>query len=162
MTGTLKAQLAQYSMTERLSEVLEETVRVREELGHPIVLTKPGSKVGSSIIDLARMIGGIAVLVIAKNWTKIKNGAKGAKDFVVGKFNDLLGFFRGLPGRMSSAVSGLFNRLLQWFFAAFNTGFIRYCRTVFLPVLMWTVETMPGMMGRLSPSEDSLVRTRTM
>lgn len=30
---------------------------------------------------------------------------------------------------------------------AFNTGFIRYCNTVFLPVLMCTVEIMPGMIG---------------
>ena len=30
---------------------------------------------------------------------------------------------------------------------AFNTGFIRYCNTVFLPVLMCTVDIMPGMIG---------------
>ena len=35
MTGTLKAQLAQYDMSDRFEEVLEEVVRVREELGHP-------------------------------------------------------------------------------------------------------------------------------
>jgi len=46
MTGTLKAQLAQYSMTERLPEVLEETVRVREELGHPISATPFSQLVG--------------------------------------------------------------------------------------------------------------------
>ena len=39
MTGTLKAQLAQYDMTDRLTEVLEEVVRVREDLGHPISAT---------------------------------------------------------------------------------------------------------------------------
>jgi oxaloacetate decarboxylase alpha subunit len=39
MTGTLKAQLAQYGMEDRLTEVLEEVVRVREELGHPISAT---------------------------------------------------------------------------------------------------------------------------
>jgi oxaloacetate decarboxylase alpha subunit len=39
MTGTLKAQLAQYGMQDRLTEVLEEVVRVREELGHPISAT---------------------------------------------------------------------------------------------------------------------------
>ena len=36
MTGTLKAQLAQFGMTERLNEVLEEVVRVRAEFGHSI------------------------------------------------------------------------------------------------------------------------------
>ncbi len=39
MTGTLKAQLAQYGMEERLTEVLEEVVRVREDLGHPVSAT---------------------------------------------------------------------------------------------------------------------------
>ena len=39
MTGTLKAQLAQYDMSERFDEVLEEIVRVREDLGHPISAT---------------------------------------------------------------------------------------------------------------------------
>ena len=39
MTGTLKAQLAQYDMQDRLTEVLEEVVRVREDLGHPISAT---------------------------------------------------------------------------------------------------------------------------
>lgn len=39
MTGTLKAQLAQYDMQDRLSEVLEEVVQVREDLGHPISAT---------------------------------------------------------------------------------------------------------------------------
>ena len=39
MTGTLKAQLAQYGMADRFEEVLEEIVRVREDLGHPISAT---------------------------------------------------------------------------------------------------------------------------
>jgi oxaloacetate decarboxylase alpha subunit len=46
MTGTLKAQLAQYGMTERLDEVLEECVRVREEFGHPISATPFSQIVG--------------------------------------------------------------------------------------------------------------------
>ncbi len=39
MTGTLKAQLAQYGMSDRFGEVLEEIVQVREDLGHPISAT---------------------------------------------------------------------------------------------------------------------------
>lgn len=46
MTGTLKAQLAQYDMTDRLNEVLEETVRVRAEMGHPISATPFSQLVG--------------------------------------------------------------------------------------------------------------------
>jgi oxaloacetate decarboxylase alpha subunit len=39
MTGTLKAQLAQHDMADRFDEVLEEIVRVRADLGHPISAT---------------------------------------------------------------------------------------------------------------------------
>jgi oxaloacetate decarboxylase alpha subunit len=39
MTGTLKAQLSQYDMSHSFDEVLEEIVRVREDLGHPISAT---------------------------------------------------------------------------------------------------------------------------
>ncbi len=39
MTGTLKAQLAQYDMSDRFEEVLEEVVQVRADLGHPISAT---------------------------------------------------------------------------------------------------------------------------
>jgi oxaloacetate decarboxylase alpha subunit len=39
MTGTLKAQLAQYGMSDRFEQVLEEIVRVRADLGHPISAT---------------------------------------------------------------------------------------------------------------------------
>jgi oxaloacetate decarboxylase (Na+ extruding) subunit alpha len=53
MTGTLKAQLAQYGMTERLPEVLDETVRVREELGHPISATPFSQLVGiQSVLNI--------------------------------------------------------------------------------------------------------------
>lgn len=46
MTGTLKAQLAQYGMQDRLNEVLEETVRVREEMGHPVSATPFSQLIG--------------------------------------------------------------------------------------------------------------------
>jgi oxaloacetate decarboxylase alpha subunit len=53
MTGTLKAQLAQYAMEERLVEVLEETVRVREELGHPISATPFSQLIGiQSVLNI--------------------------------------------------------------------------------------------------------------
>jgi oxaloacetate decarboxylase (Na+ extruding) subunit alpha len=53
MTGTLKAQLAQYGMAERLTEVLEECVRVREELGHPISATPFSQLIGiQSVLNI--------------------------------------------------------------------------------------------------------------
>jgi pilus assembly protein CpaE len=39
----------------------DESVTKSTQLGHPIVLTKPGSKVGSNIIDLARLMAGVRV-----------------------------------------------------------------------------------------------------
>jgi oxaloacetate decarboxylase alpha subunit len=53
MTGTLKAQLAQYGMEDRLVEVLEECVRVREELGHPISATPFSQLIGiQSVLNI--------------------------------------------------------------------------------------------------------------
>ncbi|MFY9330897.1 MAG: hypothetical protein WAO41_04370 [Candidatus Nanopelagicales bacterium] len=46
MTGTLKAQLAQYEMSHRLDEVFEEAGRVRRELGYPIMATPVSQLVG--------------------------------------------------------------------------------------------------------------------
>jgi oxaloacetate decarboxylase alpha subunit len=46
MTGTLKAQLAQYGMSDRLDEVFEEAGRVRRELGYPIMATPVSQLVG--------------------------------------------------------------------------------------------------------------------
>lgn len=46
MTGTLKNQLAQHGMADRLPEVLEEIPRVRNELGQPIMATPFSQFVG--------------------------------------------------------------------------------------------------------------------
>ncbi|TDK45701.1 pyruvate carboxylase [Antarcticimicrobium luteum] len=47
MTGTLKAQLAQHNMMDRLDDVLEETARVRRELGYPGMATPFSQLVGT-------------------------------------------------------------------------------------------------------------------
>lgn len=46
MTGTLKSQLAQYGMTDRLPQVLEAIPQVRDELGQPIMATPFSQFVG--------------------------------------------------------------------------------------------------------------------
>lgn len=46
MTGTLRNQLAGYGMEQRLPEVLEEAVRVRAEMGYPIMATPFSQLVG--------------------------------------------------------------------------------------------------------------------
>lgn len=47
MTGTLKAQLAQHNMSDRLDDVLEETATVRRELGYPGMATPFSQLVGT-------------------------------------------------------------------------------------------------------------------
>lgn len=47
MTGTLKAQLAQHNMSDRLDDVLEETANVRRELGYPGMATPFSQLVGT-------------------------------------------------------------------------------------------------------------------
>ncbi len=55
MTGTLKAQLAQHGMTDRLEEVLEETARVRRELGYPVMATPFSQLVGTlAVLNIVR------------------------------------------------------------------------------------------------------------
>lgn len=46
MTGTLRNQLSTYGMEERLPEVLEEAVRVRAEMGYPLMATPFSQLVG--------------------------------------------------------------------------------------------------------------------
>lgn len=46
MMGTLKNQLKQYGMSDRLDEVLEESIQVREEYGYPIMATPFSQLVG--------------------------------------------------------------------------------------------------------------------
>jgi oxaloacetate decarboxylase alpha subunit len=47
MTGTLKAQLAQHNMSDKLDEVLTETARVRRDLGYPGMATPFSQLVGT-------------------------------------------------------------------------------------------------------------------
>ena len=47
MVGTLKAQLVQHGMSDRLDEVLNETARVRKELGYPGMATPFSQLVGT-------------------------------------------------------------------------------------------------------------------
>ena len=50
MVGTLKAQLVQHDMSEKLDEVLEETAAVREELGYPGMATPFSQLVGTQAV----------------------------------------------------------------------------------------------------------------
>lgn len=85
---------------------------------------------------------GIAVLLITRNWETIKNAigaairfirrawgtaiafitglATGVKDWIVARFNDVVGFVRGLPGRIASAASGMWDGFSNAFRSAIN------------------------------------------
>jgi oxaloacetate decarboxylase alpha subunit len=76
MTGTLKAQLAQYDMPERLVEVLEECVRVREELGHPISATPFSQLIG---------IQSVLNIVTGDRWSVVPDEVI---IYLMGKFGD--------------------------------------------------------------------------
>ena len=56
MVGTLKAQLEQHGMSDRLAEVLAETGRVREELGWPVMATPLSQLVGTQAV--LNVVGG--------------------------------------------------------------------------------------------------------
>jgi phage-related protein len=53
-------------------------------------------------------------------WDKISGGAVAAKNGVVGAFNSVVGFVRGLPGKISSAASGMWNGVTSAFRSAIN------------------------------------------
>lgn len=64
---------------------------------------------------------GLALLVITRNWDKIKDGASAVKDGIVNRFNDLVGFISRLPGRVSGAASGMFQGIADAFKGPLNT-----------------------------------------
>lgn len=63
---------------------------------------------------------GIAVLVIKRNWDTIKAGATAVKDWIGARLSDVVGFFTGMPGRISSATSGMFRGITNAFKSAIN------------------------------------------
>lgn len=63
---------------------------------------------------------GLAVVLIVKHWDKIKGAARAVGTFIKDRFNDVVGFFRKLPGRVGSAVSGMFDGIKEAFRSAIN------------------------------------------
>jgi hypothetical protein len=63
---------------------------------------------------------GIAVLLITRNWDKIKDGAKKAVKWVTDKFGGLVTFFKSLPAKITSAVSSIWDGFKSGFIAMVN------------------------------------------
>lgn len=57
---------------------------------------------------------------ISRVWSGISSGATSAKNGIVGAFNSVVGFVKGLPGRISSAASGMWGGITSAFRSAIN------------------------------------------
>ncbi|OZC80186.1 hypothetical protein CH274_13190 [Rhodococcus sp. 06-418-5] len=89
--------------------------------------TEIGQKIVSAAWDAIRagwdymwnlVSTGITAFGTALGWIGEKAGQ--AKDWVVGKFGELVGFVTELPGRITSAVSGMWDGITESFKAAIN------------------------------------------
>ena len=58
--------------------------------------------------------------VISTVVSGIRSAVGGAKDWIVGRFNDLVGFVKKLPGRIASAATGLWDGIKNAFRGALN------------------------------------------
>lgn len=58
---------------------------------------------------------GLAVLAIARNWSKIKAGAANVKSFITDKFSALVGFFRSMPSKMAGSLGKIWDALGEGF-----------------------------------------------
>lgn len=63
---------------------------------------------------------GLAVYAVAKNWGRIKSGASNAVDFVKSKFNGMVSFFKGIPGKISGIFSGIWHGVASGLKTALN------------------------------------------
>ena len=70
-------------------------------------LVSAGQWMGGAISDAA------GAVMTAVGW--VKDAFTNARDWVGDRVNDIVGFFTGLPGRITSAISGLFDGLKESF-----------------------------------------------
>lgn len=63
---------------------------------------------------------GLAVYEINKHWQGIKDGVSGVKDWIVDKFNGVVDFVSGLPSRIWSVATGMFDGIKEAFRSALN------------------------------------------
>jgi phage-related protein len=63
---------------------------------------------------------GLAVLAVTKHWDTIKEGFTKVKEWIGQKIGDVLGFFTGLPGKITAAASGMFDGISGAFKAMVN------------------------------------------
>lgn len=69
---------------------------------------------------VAAFFSGPFVAFISGAWSKITGGASAAKNGIVSAFNTVVGFVKGLPGRIASAASGMWGGITGAFKSAIN------------------------------------------
>lgn len=103
-------------------------------------LAMSANPIGLIIIGIAALIAIIVLMIMHWDWVKnvagiawdfiwqkastaiggIAGAASWMKDWIVGRFDDLVGFITGLPGRIASAASGMWDGITSAFKAAIN------------------------------------------
>lgn len=63
---------------------------------------------------------GIAVLLIVKNWDKIRSGFSTALDAIKGLWSTFMGFLRSIPTKVGNALSGMWSSIKDGFKAVLN------------------------------------------
>lgn len=63
---------------------------------------------------------GLAVLALTRNWDTIREGVSKVKDWVGDKVGSIVGFFTGMPGKIRSVASGMFDGIRDAFKSAVN------------------------------------------
>ncbi|MFP3902390.1 MAG: hypothetical protein ACLFXM_16155, partial [Acidimicrobiia bacterium] len=85
---------------------------------------------------------GVAVLLIVKHWDKIKAGFTAVKDWISDRIGDIVGFFKGLPGRLARAASGMWDFIKDTFKGAIN-AVIGWWNNLRIPGFSFS-QKMPG------------------
>lgn len=62
----------------------------------------------------------LAVTAVSRSWDKIKSGATSVKRWVTDRLGDMVGYVRGMPGKIARAASGMWDGLKNAFRSALN------------------------------------------
>lgn len=78
----------------------------------------------NAVLSVARVVAawftGTFVPFLQRAWSAVSGGAVAAKNGIVNAWNSVVGFVKGLPGRISSAASGMWNGITSAFRSAIN------------------------------------------
>lgn len=84
---------------------------------------------------------GLAVLTITRHWDDIKSGVSGVRDWIVGRFEDVVGFVSGIPDRLAGVGAGLWNWVGDGLEAAVD----------------WVIDRFQGMLGAVVGAINGII-----